>query len=59
MALITEIFGTEITAQSLEFVKEHIKYLASASDVEKATMLKEFAAIRGIDLSAQDFADLK
>lgn len=58
MSLLTECFGVECTSMSLEDVKFLIKNTATATPEEKATMLKEFAAIRGISLSEQDYIDI-
>jgi hypothetical protein len=59
MALLTEIFGTEVVGKTLEEVKFLIKNLAQATPEEKQLMLKEFGAIRGIELTTKDFEDIK
>lgn len=59
MSLLTEIFGPEVVSKSLDDVKFLIKNLAQASQKDKDQMLKEFGIIRGIQLSARDYIDVK
>ena len=59
MSLLTELFGEEALAFTLEEVKEKIKKLPRASREKKAYLLKDFAAITGIKLIGTDFEDIE
>lgn len=59
MTLIVELFGKEVVGESLDDVKSRIRSTPTATSVQKATMLKEYAVIRGVDLVASDFDDIK
>lgn len=58
MSLLTELFGTEIISAPLEEVKELIRNVPSKLFEKKSYLLKDFAAIRGIELTKEDFEDI-
>jgi len=57
MSLITEVFGPDVVSLQLAEIKILIKNLKFSNEVQKATMLKEFSRIRGIELTVRDFED--
>ncbi len=58
MSLVTELFGPDVLKVSLEELKEMVKNLPPAQRERRSYILKDFARIKGIELSQQDFADV-
>ena len=58
MSLITELFGPEILLASLAGAKEAIKNAPPTLAEKKDILLKEYASIKGIILTKQDFNDI-
>jgi len=58
MSLLTEIFGSSILEVTLDGLKQHIKKLPPTLREKKSYLLKDYARIRGIQLTAQDFIDI-
>ena len=58
MSLLTELFGPAATLMGLDEVKEKIKALPPSLKEKKAYLLKDYAAITGIDITAEDYDDI-
>ncbi len=58
MSLITELFGPEILLDDINGVKGKIKNLPPTLTEKKDYLLKDFATIKGIKLTGQDFKDI-
>lgn len=58
MSLVTELFGTEILTASLSELKEKIKQLPDVQKERYAYLLKDYAKIKGITLTKEDFDDV-
>ena len=58
MSLIIEYFGEEIFDYSFEDVKKSIREVEHGLRERKGYMLKEYAKIKGIALTAQDYNDI-
>lgn len=58
MSMITELFGEEILSASLEEVKEKINGLPNTIMERKTYLLHDWAAIKGIQLTQDDFNDI-
>lgn len=57
MSLLTELFGDEIINASLAEVKQKIKSLPPSLKEKRSYLLKDYAAIKGIVLSAGDYLE--
>jgi hypothetical protein len=58
MSLATEIFGEGVWRLTLDGFKEAIKKLPPTLREKKSYLLKDYAKIRGILLTTQDFVDV-
>ena len=58
MSLLTELLGPDIISASLEEVKALIKLAPTELKERKSYLLKDYASIRGIELTTQDFKDI-
>lgn len=58
MSLLTELFGDEIINASLAEVKQKIKNLPPTLKEKRLYLLKDYAAIKGIVVSTEDFDEV-
>ena len=58
MSLLTELFGPEILLDDLDGVKEKIRDLPPTLKEKKVYLLKDYASIKGIFLTSNDFDDI-
>lgn len=58
MSLVTELFGMDVLNKSLDELKELIKAMPPAQRERRSYLLKDFARIKNIELTQQDFADV-
>jgi len=59
MTLLVELHGKDVVGESLESVKSLIRSTPATRLDQRETMLREFAAIRGIELTALDFEGIR
>lgn len=58
MSLLTELFGPDVLKVSLPELKEMIKNLPAVQRERRSYLLKDYARIKSIELTKQDFADV-
>lgn len=58
MSMVTELFGEEILSNTLEEVKAKIRMIPPTSRERRSYLLKDYAAIKGITLTQDDFRDV-
>lgn len=58
MSLLTELFGLDVVKISLPELKELIMQLPPAQRERRSYLLKDYARIKNIELTAQDFKDV-
>ena len=59
MSLLTELFGPEVVNESLDDIKKRINALPPTQMERRSYLLHDYAAIRGIKLTRDDFADVR
>jgi len=57
--MIVELFGEEILRASLFDVKEKIKSIPSDRAERRSYLLKEYATIKGITLTKEDYQNVE
>ncbi len=58
MSLVTELFGIDVINKTLPELKDLIKSLPPAQRERRSYILKDFARLKNIELTKQDFADV-
>ena len=58
MSLLTELFGPDVLLENLETVKDLINSLPPTLREKKDILLKEYASIKGVNLTKTDFNDI-
>ena len=58
MSLLTELFGPDAMKVSLVEIKEMIKNLPDIQKERRSYLLKDWARIKNVELTAQDYKDI-
>ena len=58
MSLVTELFGPDVLKVTLPDLKEMVKGLPPTQREKRSYLLKDYARIKNIQLTAQDFKDV-
>lgn len=58
MSLLTELFGPDILKVSLTEIKELINNLPDVQKERRSYLLKDWARLKNVELTAQDYKDI-